>query len=356
MTRYAVVALLLLAASAAVAADPPAASDAPKPVPKAEERFKNIMALQGIPADDLFPAMQFISASLGVDCDYCHVDHKPESDDIKKKLAAREMIELQRTINRTFNGRNVVTCMTCHRGSTHPVAVPPVADGSAPAAEEAAPPALPELGAVLDAYVKAVGGAEAMAKVESRVQIGKLTGFGPEPFPVEIHAKAPNRRISIVKTPRGESITAFDGTVGWLGGGQRPAQEMGAGERQAASLDADLKFPADVRERFQEVRVARPETIGGKPATRVVARNEGEPPVELFFDPSSGLLVRMKRYVETSLGRMPTEIDYADWRDAGGVKIPFRWTVARPSGRFTIQVDETRVNVPVDDAKFKKGA
>ncbi|HEX6850855.1 MAG TPA: photosynthetic reaction center cytochrome c subunit family protein [Candidatus Polarisedimenticolaceae bacterium] len=350
MNRPAVVPVALLAACAAVAADPGA------PPEKAEERFMNVLALKGIPADDLVPAMQFISASLGVDCDFCHVDRKPEADDKKKKLVAREMIELQRSINRNFNGHVVVTCMTCHRGSTRPEAVPPVADGSAPPAQPPAPAALPEVTAVLDAYVKAVGGKEAMAAVASRVQTGKLTGFGPEPFPVEIHAKAPNKRISIVKTPRGENITAFDGSSGWLGGGQRPAKDMGPGESRAASLDADLDFPADVRERFKEVRVVAPETIDGKPATHLVARNEGEPPVELFFDPASGLLLRAKRYVETPLGRLPTEIDYADWRDAGGVKVPFRWTVARPSGRFTIQIEETRSNVPVDDAKFRKGA
>jgi hypothetical protein len=351
MIRLVLAPAVCLAISAAGATEPPAAPE------KAEERFMNVQALKGIPADDLIPAMQFISASLGVDCEYCHVDRKPESDDKKKKLAAREMIELQRSINKNFNGHVVVTCMTCHRGSTHPVGTPEVAPAHAPepdASETVS--ARPEVAAILDAYVKAVGGAEAMAKVQSRVQTGKLAGFGPEPFPVEIHAKAPNKRLSIVRTPRGESITAFDGTSGWLGGGSRPVEDMSAGELRAASLDADLKFPADVRERFKEVRVLAPETIDGKPAIRVVARNEGEPPVELYFDPASGLLVRMKRYVETPLGRMPTEIDYADWRDAGGVKVPFRWTVARPSGRFTIQIDETKVDVPVDDSRFKKGA
>ena len=69
---------------------------------------------------------------------------------------------------------------------------------------------------------------------------------------------------------------------------------------------------------------------------------------------SPGLLVRLVRYGETPLGRMPTQIDYADYREAGGVKIPFRWTLARPSGRFTIQVSEVKQNVPVDDAKFAK--
>jgi photosynthetic reaction center cytochrome c subunit len=78
--------------------------------------------------------------------------------------------------------------------------------------------------------------------------------------------------------------------------------------------------------------------------------------VRLYFDEQSGLLLRILRYGETALGRLPTEIDYADYRDVSGVKIPFRWTLARPSGRFTIQVTDVQQNVPVDDAKFAKPA
>src|SRR5713101_1215597 len=55
-------------------------------------------------------------------------------------------------------------------------------------------------------------------------------------------------------------------------------------------------------------------------------------------------------------GLLPTQIDYADCRDTNGVKIPCRWTLARPSERFTIQVSEMKQNVPVDDAKFAKPA
>jgi hypothetical protein len=78
--------------------------------------------------------------------------------------------------------------------------------------------------------------------------------------------------------------------------------------------------------------------------------------VRLYFDDDSGLLVRLVRYAETPLGRNPTQIDYADYRDAGGVKIPYRWTIARPGGRFTIQVNELQQNVAIDDAKFAKPA
>ena len=169
---------------------------------------------------------------------------------------------------------------------------------------------------------------------------------------VEVFAKAPSKRVSIVHTPRGDSITAFDGTNGWLGNSGRPPQTMSAAEADAVRLDADLRFPADVKKMFTEFRVRPTEKIDGHDAVRVVARNEGKPPVELWFDAQSGLLVRLQRYAETLLGRNPTRIDYADYRDADGVKIPFRWTVARPSGKFTIQIDGVQQNVPVEDAKF----
>jgi hypothetical protein len=86
----------------------------------------------------------------------------------------------------------------------------------------------------------------------------------------------------------------------------------------------------------------------------VVGQREGKTPLRLYFDEQSGLLVRLVRFGETPLGRLPTQIDYADYREVGGVKIPFRWTLARPSGLFTIQVSEVKDNVPVDDAKFAK--
>jgi hypothetical protein len=79
---------------------------------------------------------------------------------------------------------------------------------------------------------------------------------------------------------------------------------------------------------------------------------EGKPPVNFYFDQQSGLLVRLVRYADTPLGLNPTQIDYADYRDSGGLKTPYRWTIARPSGRFTIQVESVQQDVPIDGGKF----
>jgi len=72
----------------------------------------------------------------------------------------------------------------------------------------------------------------------------------------------------------------------------------------------------------------------------------------LYLDQKTGLLLRLVRYVDSPLGYNPTQIDYADYKVADGVKVPYRWAVARPGNRFTVQVEELKQNVPVDDAKF----
>ena len=80
---------------------------------------------------------------------------------------------------------------------------------------------------------------------------------------------------------------------------------------------------------------------------------KGQPPVKFYFDKSSGLLLRMVHYTETPLGLNPTQVDFTDYRAVDGVKTPYRWTIARPSGAFTIQIDEVKQNVPIDAARFE---
>ena len=88
-------------------------STAPK---KAEEQFKNIQTLKGIPADQVIPSMQFITASLGVECDFCHVQGAFDKDDKKPKQTARKMMEMMFAINKeNFEGHREVTCYSCHR-------------------------------------------------------------------------------------------------------------------------------------------------------------------------------------------------------------------------------------------------
>jgi photosynthetic reaction center cytochrome c subunit len=328
----------------------------------AEEQFKNIKALKGIPAEQIIPAMQFMTASLGVECEYCHVRQGKEmafdKDDKKPKVAARKMIQMMFAINKdNFEGKREVTCFSCHRGAADPVGTPIVAT------EDAAPesagenkagtaPALPTADQLFDKYLAASGGADAVQKISSRVEKGTLTGFGSQHIPVDVYGKALDKRISVMHLSGGDSVTGFDGHSGWLSVPGRPPHIMNAEENFGARMDADLHFAVEVKSFYAKWVVAPGEKIGGRETTQVVGRNGGQLPLKLYFDSQSGLLLRLIRYSETPLGRLPTQIDYSDYREADGVKVPYRWSLARPGNRFSIQVDELHQNVPVDDAKF----
>jgi hypothetical protein len=357
MIQAAIFAVALIAPS--LRAQAAHGGDAPPPADKtAEQVYKNITQLKGVPADQLGPAMTFIAASLGVDCAFCHVPGKFELDEKPAKKTAREMIAMQMSINKAaFGGRTQVTCYSCHRGSERPVAIPPVLETDVASKEALSPPvagaAAPTADDIIARYVVAVGGADAMKKITSRVETGKIL-VGATSTPIEVLTKAPNQRVSITHNSSGDSFTAFDGAIGWLGNTGRPAREMSPAEAGASSLDAEFYLASRLKEIFPQLRRGRPETIEGVECEVLNGSGPGRPATRLYFDKKSGLLVRVVRYAETPLGRIPTQIVYADYRDADGVKIPFRWTLSRVNGRFTIQIAEVKSNAPIDAAKFTK--
>jgi photosynthetic reaction center cytochrome c subunit len=323
----------------------------------AEQQFKNIQVLKDIPADQLIPTMQFIAASLGVDCEFCHVEHEMQKDDKKEKKTARKMIEMELAINKgRFNNEIEVTCYTCHRGSAHPVGTPILSvDATKPAAHEHEEGAeahanLPSADQILDKYLAAVGGADALKRIKTRVQKGDLETSGTK-FPIEVYSEAPDKRISISHPQGGTSVTAFNGEAGWLTM-RNGVHIMTAAEREAARIDAELYFPARVRDLYKEFRVMPGEPIDGHATYVVAAKDANRPSLRLYFDQESGLMVRQMRFAQTPLGKNPTQIDYADYRTADGVKIPYQWTLTRPNGSFTIKVDQVQQNVPIDEKLF----
>ena len=343
--------ILLVAATLWAAPQAPTASPSPK---TAAEQFKNIKVLSDIPADQLIPSMQFIAASLGVECEFCHVHGAFEKDDKKPKVIARKMITMMMVINKdNFEGHREVTCYSCHRGTEHPVPTPIIAAEESPnqeAGEDAAKSTLPPAEQLLDKYLAAVGGADALKKVTSRVETGAAS-FAGQSVPIDLYAKAPDKRLSAVHMKDGDSLTAFDGQQGWLSVPTR-THMMSAAENSAARIDADFYFPINIKTLYEKFRVEAGEKIDGHDTYLVIGRTEGQPPLRLYLDTQSGLLLRLVRYAETPLGRNPTQIDYADYRESGGVKIPFRWTLARPGNRFTIQITDVKQNVAIDDGKF----
>ncbi len=359
----------------------------------AEEVFKNVQALKGIPVDDFLGTMGIMAAALQFDCSDCHVgagtDKVDWAADTPRKRTARAMVNMVAAINRNnFGGRQLVTCWTCHRNRDKPLVTPVMATiYGMPAFEPddivAQAPGVPSAESILDKYIQVAGGAQRLAGLTSFVGKGTSVGFGGfgGGGDVEIVAKAPDKRATIIlfkeETGRGDQIRTYDGRTGWV---RTPLNVLGefqltGTDLDGARFDAQLSFPGQIKQILTNLKTGPPTSITDLPApssqsslqqdvtlgqTHVVDVVQGTGPrgllVTLYFDKQSGLLLRELRYGSSPIGRIPTQIDFADYRDVSGIKLPFRITYAWLDGRDSIVLNDIKTNVPVDETKFGKPA
>ena len=342
----------------------------PKPL-MSDEAFKNVQALKGIPVNQFLATMGFISASLGETCTDCHVGESGGSwaryaDDTPRKRTARRMIAMVAEINRMyFGGLREVTCYSCHRGGERPRVTPSLADLYGPPHPDEPDrilkegPTKPSADEILNRFIEALGGRERLATVTSLAAKGAYKGFSDlDTSTLELFARAPAERTTIVHTPNGDVTTVYDGQAGWTAAPATdspvPVLAMTAGDLDGARLDAELLFPAGIKQALKQWRVGYPTTLDDRDVQVVQGTSDGKYPVNLYFDSKSGLLVRVVRYTDSPIGLSPTEIDYTDYRDVSGIKIPFRWTVTWLDGRATTELTSVELNRPIDTAKFRR--
>jgi len=341
---------------------------APAGPPTAEQVFKNIQVLKGIPVNEFMGTMGVFSAALGMSCEDCHAagdaDWSVYAKDSPRKQMARVMVTMMASINKThFGGRQVVTCYSCHRGSARPRATADLAElyGTPPGADpngvfEQAPNA-PRAEQVLDTFIQAIGGAQRVAALKSYVAKGTSAGYGPEnePRPTEIYAR-PGQRTTIVHTSAGDATTTYDGRAGWIAAPFRPVAVLALSDQEidGLKLDADLAFPSNIREALTKWRVGLPAVIDDREVQVVQGTTAHGATATLSFDMETGLLRRQMRYVDSPVGRIPTQIDYEEYREVAGVKIPIRWTLTWLDGREVYEIKDVQPNAAIDAARFAR--
>lgn len=341
-----------------------------------EQVQKNIRVLNGLPASQLMPVMHLMRAALGVRCDYCHIaeNGKYWMDDKPAKQTARRMLQMTAEINqKNFDGQPVVTCNSCHRGQTKPVAVPGVEQGAFAnttrlTSADPAPEPLPTVDAVLDRYLEAVGGRAAIEKLGSHViklsllRPKLINGGTPnaamiaraEEWPMEIYQKAPNKFLAVITSPDGIIQQGFNGVTGWVKT-SRGLRELSGGELAQMKRRADFYRDFRLKEQYSKMAVSGKEKIGGREAYVIEALALDQRVERLFFDKQSGLLLRRIVLTETKLGPDPEQTDYQDYRAVEGIKLPFTTIVTYLDDNHlgtARKYVEVRHNVPLDDAKF----
>ena len=342
------------------------------PGQKIEEAFKNIQALKGQPADMLNPTMVFFEAALGVGCPFCHDADatKRELDTNERKNTARRMIALVNTINTsTFGSRKEVNCMTCHQGRSKPIGMPVVAGTQLPPAlsedfERVRPkpisvPAI-TVDQIFDKYLAAMGGPAALERVSGLTARGTITQRRPgRDFPavqLEISSKAQGMQLLATGAGQNQNLTAYSGGSGWARGGQGNPRDLRRAESDAMRIEDAFNLPGQLKQLILDAKVSNPESFGGRELYVVTGRTQNLPSVKLWFEKDSGMLARLVYHVDSLFGSYPTRIEYGDFRDINGRKVPYSWRIAQTRNREYTYTMENVQAAAVEDAKFAKPA
>lgn len=360
----------------------------PKP-PGADQVFKNIQVLKGLSVDDFMETMGVISAALAFDCSDCHANAGTDkvnwAADTPRKIVSRVMINMVARINKeNFGGKNVITCWTCHHNRDKPAdtATFDTIYGEAqliPDTVITQAQGVPSATQILDKFIEASGGAAKLANLKSIDATGTQAGFGGfgGGGAAEIAAQFPDKKATIIlfrkETGRGDQIRSYDGKVGWV---HTPLNVVGeyeleGGDLDGARFDAQLMFPQQIKEILTNLKSGNQTVITDLPESesqaavqkgpvehRSVRVNvvQGTGPrgllVTLYFDEKTGLLARELRYSQTAIGRVPVEVDFADYKNVNGYMMPFRIAYVWLDGRDSIVLNDVKVNVPIEEAKF----
>ncbi|HEY6233342.1 MAG TPA: c-type cytochrome, partial [Pyrinomonadaceae bacterium] len=331
--------LSLVSLSLVVSVEAGWVSGGQQPTPAAEKTVeqtrKNIQVLTGLPDSQLVPVMNYMGSSLGVKCTYCHVNKDGKwdfpSDEKPEKGTAREMIKMVQGINKAnFKGNPAVGCFTCHRGRTEPVRVPqlPIAAPTpfAEAAAAASPtptPSQPTADQILAKYTEALGGAAAIEKMKTRAMKGTWLMSNGTSIGYEVYQAAPDRIYTVLNTPKQGMIErGFNGVIGWEKG-QRGLRELEGVELFQLRRYPDLFHDIKLQGQFTRLSFGGRDKIDGKDVYVLRGLGIDGKGERLFFDTQTGLLLRRITSTPTIVGLIPEQVDYEDYRDVDGIKLPF---------------------------------
>lgn len=328
-----------------------------------EQVQKNIQVLNGLPQSQLVPVMNYMGSSLGVKCTFCHVKTGDKwdfvSDAKPEKGSAREMIKMVQGINKAnFKGNPAIGCFTCHRGSEHPARVPqlPIAAPFAETAETAPKETPPTADQILAKYTEALGGSAVIEKLKTRSMKGTWLTSDGVTLGYEVYQTAPDKLFTILNTPRqGNFERGFDGKIAW------EKSSRGVRELEGTQLFYLRRYPDLFRDiklqgQFTRISYGGREKIDGKDVYVLRGFGVDGKGERLYFDAQTGLLVRRITSTTTIVGLIPEQVDYEDYRDVDGMKVPFtiRITSIDSFWSSTRKFTEIKLNVRVDETKFNK--
>ncbi len=323
-------------------------------VETAGQKFKSIKVLNDMPADQMGKVMNMMSASLGVDCKFCHAsnDADYEKDGNENKETARKMIKMVFDLNKTqFNGRPEINCYTCHHGISHPQPSFPLTAAKPVEERPKQPDKKPTVEEILAKYEAAMGGAANIAKVTSReVKATRVEPDGKTTEPEQIFQKGSKLAAN---TNYGKYIVSevFDGKTAWKTGDSAKI-DLKMDETEQIKREAQLFANADLKPIYTKLEFRFLDRIDGRDVYLVLGTLADNTRERLYFDVVTGLLVRRTASSPTILGNHVFQVDYLDHKDFGGVKLPTTIKYAMPQIQWVRKIVDVKNNAAVSDDKF----
>jgi zinc protease len=227
-------------------------------------------------------------------------------------------------------------------------------------------PAVQSADDVIEKHLAAIGGRAALAKLTSRRSIGKVTIGTPNgdiTGSIEISAKAPNKARAYMKLDLSAmGLTdpmvleqKFDGTAAWMLNSLQGDNPITG--NQLENMQNNM-FPTPLltyKAQGSTVEVLPREKVGTKALIVLKMTPKLGSAVKMYFDPDTYQLVRTAvRFSTPELGELEQTGEPSDYRDVGGIKVPFLLVNASSVQTVTIRLEKVEHNVPIDDAIFVK--
>jgi hypothetical protein len=216
-------------------------------------------------------------------------------------------------------------------------------------AQGQAGPALPTTQQVMERYVKALGGREAIFKHKSMTIREKLQ-VGSVSVDRVVHYKDGKSHDQIALPNGGQYQSGYDGTVAWEMSAEG-AELMKGDEVKSKARDADMYYPARIPDYFKSLDVLEVSEFEGHTCYHLKGTNNWGIVNEHFYDTTTGLLVGYKFNSAWRGGPGDESEVFAEYKNFGGWLIPTRIDHKDPNKTMTEVVNSVTFD-DVDDAVF----
>ncbi|MDL2255119.1 insulinase family protein [Parabacteroides sp. OttesenSCG-928-K15] len=205
---------------------------------------------------------------------------------------------------------------------------------------------------VIANYVKAIGGKEAIEKVNDYKIIGEMQMMG-QAGAIEQYFKKPNLSVTSMSM-QGMLIQkmAFDGQTLRLSGMQGNKEFTEGEELEAIKMGAGLASEMNYVQNGYTLTVEGVEAINDEDAYAVKLERNGKTTME-YYSVASGLKLRNVQTGSTPMGEIQTITDYSDYREVNGIKIPYEMTQSVMGQNMKTVIKSVEVNTGLADSLFK---